>query len=192
MRHIYSKRAIRWIWGPVATIIITAAYHALLKDFGLSATTAIFFILVVQASFWGGWPAGLLSALWGTGYNFYVTGDTPRTVQVGIAMFVSVLVLSWQSREIYRQAELARTNQIKADLVDSANGNINRLNDVLKILDDLIMGWDVLSEQSRKGIMEDIRNRLATMILLVAGWHALSRERDFVKKAHAEKSGEMK
>lgn len=187
--EIFSREKTRKYWGPLLTISFSLLYHYGSIHLGYIFIPAWLLLFVVMGAFVGGLPSGFLSAAWAFGYSLYATDDIIWAVQVGIVALLIVALVGWQSDEIKRQilqvktqTDHAERNQAAADLVDSANGNINRLRTVLKIIDDLLVGWNVLSDQARQGVIIDIRNQLATMTLLVLGWRTLAREKQLVIK----------
>lgn len=177
-------------WGPLATIVFTALYHAGVIYFGFTVAVGWLWIFAVVGAFVGGRRAGLISAAWAGLYAYYAmpTGNWEFTVQRVVIGFLLAGLVGWQTQNLRRalaeaQAalELARKNQAKADLVDSANGNIEKLRMALKMLDDLLMGWDVLDDGARRGLIMDIRRHLATLTLLVYGWRKLAQAKRYAE-----------
>jgi hypothetical protein len=187
-------------WGPLLTVSFTVVYYAIILYFGWSITFSWLWLFMAAGIFISGLRAGMLCAAFIVAFTLYaIPMDTSRIIQLAISTPAAAVLVGWQTRELRLalsrvQAEgdrarealaQAEKNQAKADLVDSVNGNIEKLRTVLKILDDLLMGWDVLDNDRRRGLIIDVRAQLATLLLLVFGWHKIAEE-----KRYAE--GEMK
>lgn len=179
-------------WGPLFTIIFTLAYHAGSLYFHYSITLIWIMVFVVWGTFASGLRGGLIAAAWGILYALYaipMTDQLNRAIQVSIGIIMVAGLVGWQTRSLRRSLAktqaallLAEKNQVKANLVDSANGNIEKLRTALKMLDDLLMGWDVLDDNSRRGLIIDIRAHLATLILLVFGWRKLAEAKRYAEE----------
>lgn len=159
-------------WGPLATVMFTAAYHAGAQYFGYSITAAWLYLFVVFGAFIGGLRAGLVAAVFVAAYSAYTVEDTNRAIQVAIAVLLIAGLVGWQRRRLRAEFRRAEDNQGAADFVDNLNGNIERVRaargQLLEILE-----MEPLNEEARLRLRE-VLGVLNNLEQATAGWRQLN------------------
>jgi hypothetical protein len=123
MRKILT---ISWLWGPLATVAFTVAYHAAMTWLGLPANAVWLTVFVVWGTFASGLRGGLAAAAWGALYAFY-TLSFDRAVQVAAGLPLIALAVGWQTQQLRRYYQAADR---------LLNGNAVKLQEGLQALRD--------------------------------------------------------
>lgn len=124
LKNLNALLTISRLWGPLATIAFTVAYHAAAIYFGLPISLVFVTCFVVLGTFMSGLRGGAVAALWAIAYALY-TLPFDRAVQILIGLPIIVLIVGWQTRllrEFYKNAD------------ELLNGNATRLNQALSEL----------------------------------------------------------
>jgi hypothetical protein len=171
----------RYFLGPLvvmAMIGVVEYFHTILL---FEPSAALPFAGMAISLYFGGWRSNMASALLASSYALVLHPDDPaRVAQAVIACFAVAIGGSFL-RESERKAWThAGSNQDKAEFVDSINGNLKLLERAHKMSDDLLEGWEVLSQSARYEKIAQIRGTLANLRLLAEGWHKMAKERGFI------------
>lgn len=167
-------------YGPALTLIFILFYHGLADRLGWPVNMIWITVFVVYGTFVSGLRGGLLSAGFGVVYALYTLAPD-RALQVAVGLPLIASVIGWQTRAFREALAEANRNRRAANIVDSVNGNIRLNLEAIRILDEVLVGWEITPAGITKDRIEDARGKLADLATMVKGYHAIARERGFVE-----------
>lgn len=163
----------RGVLGVGITLVFIVVIRIAIA-FELSPTSAPSFVGIVLASYIGGLVPGIIAALLVGIDQHLIVDDLSRTIVVNFsAMAIAVIVGVLQRR---------------ARMVDTLNGNLERLRTTVKACDSLLTAWDDYSDKGRKNQVVIVRHHISHLATLVFGWKAIRKEMDETQ-AIARKKG---
>lgn len=180
--------------GPLVTIALIAVNQALIVS-GLFPVQVAWLYLPVAFSALTGLRAGLASAVMVATYSVWLGPTDPqRTVIIPLSVLLLAAGVGLQSRSLRRslmetraalleasdQHRRADENQDKANFVDTLNGNILKVIEVIEIIDLAIDESRLAGKPVLTNRLIDTRLILADLATRAKGWHALAKERGFV------------
>lgn len=171
--------------GPATTIIVTLFYHWFVVLGHAPVTVAILFPFVVLAAFTSGMRAGMVAALWVSGYSAWLVWTTDPLRAVVVA--ASLIATNHMVGLLKRRSRIAEETRRKAELADAVNGNIEKLRDIEKSLFELLMGWQVLNDEAQLRIVKVAHSNIANLTSIVSGWRELWKERETLIEEHEKR-----
>lgn len=174
------------IYGPLITVLATLFYHWLITLGYAPVTVAVLFPVVVVAAFMSGLRAGMIAALWVSGYSAWLVWATEPERAIVVA--ISLIVTNYMVGYLKRQSRLSQEIRRKAEAADELNGNIHRLRELDSILTDLIDAWDAISDGAKLTEVKAALHCNATLLTVVAGWRQLWKERESLLRDHEKRT----
>lgn len=176
------------LWGPLGTVVFTMVYHYGVVQGWYEVSLALIFLFVAAGAFVSGLRGGLAAAVWGSAYGWYVMLPGSRLAQTIIGMILLAGLVGYGTRRLRRSVvnefmsrELARANQIKADIFDSmTNGNVDIFKRYLSTLDNLVDGWQTLPDANKLEAVKTARGGIADLITLARGFEEMAKQRGYV------------
>lgn len=166
--------------GPFITFISLALNQQAII-YGLFPPQVAWLYLPVAFSAANGLRPGLISAALVASYSIWLDPtDLQRTVIVPMSVLCLAALIGWQTRALREEQQRADVNQEKADIVDSANGNLKLALGAIDILDSLRFGWTAIPEDARLKMVETARGKLADLVTLHRSFRQMAQERGFV------------
>lgn len=182
IKHFQQIIYLPRLYGPAATVVATALYHAGSLYFGYSAAVLPLAVFLALASLLGLW-SGLICAAWLSLYAWYaIPGDPSRLVQIWFGLFLIAMIVGSETRALRQALAEARAGAEARRMVDSLNGNIVRIEEARAVLL-TILEADLLQETTR-GRLRSVLHTLNNLQQATKGWQEL---RDLRAKMDAGK-----
>jgi hypothetical protein len=178
------------ILGPFVTllalfIIDIATRHAPPGTISL----AIAFVPLALNGLIGDLRSSITCALFITGYTFIAPEYTlARAIQIVVASISVALASGYLKERLIAATVEVETNRQKAAAMNQLNGNLQKLFVVLRRLDELKDGWNILYEDSRLDAVNEVYYHIKHITTLVSGWHQLWVEAQEVTEADDRKT----
>lgn len=183
-------------WGPLGTVVFTLIYHYGVMQGWYEISLGLIFLFVIAGAFVSGLWGGLGAAAWGTAYALYVMLPSTRLYQTMIGMILAAVLVGYGTRRL-RQVILAEIearqqieqNRIKQEMLDSADSILRVFGEVLDITNSLRLGWGVIPDASRFGMLERAHGKLANLITLSKGFEQMAKNERLAKGLDTHDSG---
>lgn len=181
---------LRYVLSPLATLILIAFTEYLYRR-GYNISLGLPLAAMSLCLFWSGLKGNIISALFITAYGLdNPIWDTPRLIILILTVWpIAIgggLLKRWlieSVKETERQRLRAEENQLKADFVDSLNGNILFLreinSDLIRL--SLAISADALSKEDTEERVRNIQDKTADLAQRAIGWQQLAEAKKIVK-----------
>lgn len=176
------------VWGPLVTVVFTICYHFGVIQGRYEVSLSLIFLFVAAGAFVSGLRGGIVAAMWGSAYGWYVMIPSSRLAQTIVGMFALAALVGYGTRRLrleietsFKAKQLAAENRLKAEIFDGmTNGNIRIFQRYLKTLDDLRDGWDSIPDNAKLEMVNQARGGIADLITLGDGFKEMARQRGYV------------
>lgn len=155
-------------------------------NFRMTPSLAIPVFAGILLSDVGGFTSSISNAIMLAFFTVHLFGDdTSRLYQNLVLNSILFILSGWQSTARRQQTSLAMANQAKADLLNSANGNLLKVEEAYLLAQSALEHYPGNKDDQSYIALVEARGILANLQTMVKGWRVLYREKQAVKEHYA-------
>lgn len=176
-----NKWWIKWVITPLFTALgLYGIWWAIEHHIPFFGRTAAFgYWIVLAAGLLGGWRSGFISACMAVVFTYFVIpiDEGVRFWNLALSAFVWG-ILPGLTRDYWLKANI---NEEKAEFVDSLNGSLEKLANILDEFDAFIVKIRFLDREALEKDAINIRIKYADLVTAGRGWWELAKAKKFVE-----------